>query len=149
MKIKVVIDRLKAHSSTSALFGTRVAGAAELVGALDERQALAVPHAFVIRGGGTGGEPANANDTHQIRTVEFQIVVAVSNTGDLRGQAATEQVDDVDAALIAALVGWNPTDSDGTDWPLVYVSDEFQEMNRARLFHLWTFAHQTQLGPVS
>ncbi|MBI1243764.1 MAG: hypothetical protein GC202_02070 [Alphaproteobacteria bacterium] len=103
----LVIPRIRA---TVAVFGNRVAGAAELQ-RLAKDGRLARPCAFVVPGGEDASATLTVGDvTQQIRP-RFGVVVCIDNTSDERGAAGAEQLVDLREALVASLVGWSPDDA--------------------------------------
>lgn len=132
MKLKPVIDRLKASAPT---FGGRVAGTAEFAIA-SQADELAVPHAFVVPLGEVVADNATMNMVVQPVTDVFGVIVAVSNLGDDRGQAASEQLDDLRTELHVALLGWEPSAEHGHS---EYRGAIHLGMNRGRLWHQFEF----------
>jgi hypothetical protein len=134
MKVKVVIDRLKAACPSLT---NRVAGTAEFEEQV-ERTDLAVPCAFVMPLSDEVSENATAGSiVTQVVEERFGIIVIVANTTDPRGQAGGESLDDLRAELWDALLGWEP---DGSHTPLEYRGGRHLAMNRARLIHQFDFA---------
>lgn len=141
MKPSLIIPRIR---SLCPILAGRVAGAAAFAEAR-ETDDLAVPCAFVIPGGDTAGEelllggPAlqDINDT-------FSVVVCVSNLADERGQAGAEQLHDIRAELIAALLGFVP--SLAYDAITYTGSGDELEVNRARIWHSYDFACVTRIS---
>jgi hypothetical protein len=132
MKVQPIIDRLKAVSTT---LGGRIAGAAEFSAEVEAAR-LSLPCAFVLRASGEASEAATLGAVVQMLTEDFAIVVAVDASADGRGQAAAEALDDVMADLIAGLLGWSP---DATHNAFEYVRDDHVAIDRARLWHQFTF----------
>jgi hypothetical protein len=132
MKVKPIIDRLKAEAAT---FGGRVAGAADF-SAETEAARLGLPCAFVLRAGGGGSDAATVGAIVQLVNEEFGVIVAVNNSADERGQAAAETLDDVLDDVVAALLGWAP---DAEHNPFEYVRDDHLTLDRGRLWHQITF----------
>jgi hypothetical protein len=133
LKVQPIIDQLKAVSTT---LGGRVAGAAEFSAELEAAQ-MALPCAFVFRSNGEATAPDTFDETMQMLTEEFAVVVAVSNAVDTRGQAAAEALDDVMEDVINALLGWSPTAVERN--PFEYVRDDHVSVDRSRLWHQFIF----------
>jgi hypothetical protein len=133
MKLKIVIDRLKAEAP---VFEGRVAGAAEFETEVENTD-LAVPCAFVIRLADTPGASLTAGEIVQPLDERVGVLVAVSNAGDRRGQDGAEDLDDIRAALWEALLGWAPSDEHGA---IQYRGARHLGMNRARLWHQFDFS---------
>lgn len=139
MKATAIIARLK--SEVSSLAG-RVGGTADLQTAAEQVD-LAVPYAFVVPGGDVAAPADIAGPvTQQDLEEAFSVVVAVDNTSDQIGRAAGDAVDDLRAALFAALVGWPPAADHG---PFEYRGSAPLEMTRARLWYQFDFVTATNL----
>lgn len=134
MKLQPVIARIRTEVAT---FSNRVGGTAEIPIVQAEFDALPVPHAFVMMLADDAGEPLSTTATVQRLTESFAVLVAVSNTTDRRGQSASDAMEDIRDALIAALVGWSP-DADLYD-DIAYDGGQFRDMTRARLWHQYDF----------
>lgn len=134
MQIDTIIAALRTRCA--AVFGNNVAGAAEFKG-LDETAALPLPCAFVIPMDDNPGDNTSANGTRQILTETIAVVVALSNAADQRGQAGAHSMHSVRAALLSALMGWQPTDDHD---PFQYTGGTLLAMDRARLFYQFEFS---------
>lgn len=134
MRPSLVIPRLQAECPA---FGGRVAGSASFEQAVMQDD-FAVPHAIVLLGPeGDGNDPA-LSDLDQEMVMSFAVVVTVSNTADDRGQAAAEQIFDIRAELLAALVGWTPDNARYS--PVLYLGmPDDPQMNRSRLHARFDF----------
>lgn len=139
MKIKVLIDRLKAEAPS---LGGRIAGSAEFEEAT-QRTDLPVPCAFVLRMA-EGTTPDQAID-RTLQTVDemFAVIVCVSNTTDGRGQTGDDALDDIKPDLLGALLGWSP---DADHNPMDYRGSHHLAMDRARLWHQYDFATETTVS---
>jgi len=133
--VALAIARIRAQVTA---FASRVAGAAELQAAIDEGEQFAVPHAWVVYAGEDAAEPTTAGLMMQPTRIGLAVVVCVDNTADRRGAQATDSMFALRAALLAALLGWNP-DEAACFGPLEYEGGELVEMTRARLWHQFNF----------
>lgn len=135
MKIKLIIDRLKA---TCPIFLGRVSGAAALAQAVELAADWTVPAAFVVPLSETADQNELLGDfSSQWVAIRFGVAILVSNTSDEPGFTAAEAVVDAFAQIRAALVGWQPSE---TFQAIDYVSGELGEFDRARLFWELQFA---------
>lgn len=126
-----------------ASFAQRVAGAAEYAAA-QASTSLPTPYAFVIPLDDAPGGALTENTVRQSLTDAFVIVVAVSNTGDERGQSALGSVDALRRELWSALLGWAPGDEyEG----IVYQGGSLQSIDRARLWYQFEFGAEMDIGP--
>ena len=134
MRPSLVIPRLRAQCP---IFANRVAGSATYrqVSLQDD---FPVPHAFVLPMSEMADGDITLSSVDQELTTRFAVVVAVSNTNDERGQAASEAIYDVRAQLIAALVGWTP---DATRYGAVLYRGmpDDPDLNRARAWVQFDF----------
>ncbi|MBP9800650.1 MAG: hypothetical protein KBD39_11105 [Sterolibacterium sp.] len=89
----------------------RVAGAAEFQAAANAHP-LAGPAAYVMLLGESPGASPLANAMLQRVEVSIGIALAVRNVADSTGAAAGDALDDLRAAMTAALLGWTPTDAE-------------------------------------
>lgn len=141
MKITPVVARLKAQCPA---FANRVAGAAALATALEQTD-FPLPHAFVVREADQPSDDDVVGGTVQDCAEEFAVVLVVSNTADATGLAADDQIDDLRAAVAAALIGWRP-DPDAT--PVIYEGGALDGFDRARLWYRLSFQTQSVLAEV-
>lgn len=140
MKLDLVIAHLRAHCP---LFAGRVAGAAQFA-AVPESTSLAVPSAFVIPLDDNPEESRAQNSVRQLLEESFEVVIALDNRPDERGQASGTSVHDVRAQLWAALLGWQPEARyDG----VTYAGGNVLQIDRARLFWRFEFAAVMEIGP--
>lgn len=140
MKIGPVIERLRAEVGA---FNQRVFGAADFSRAF-EQDDVAVPCAFVIPLGELADEDRTAGAVSQ--DIDEQIAVAVClDNSDLRGQAASEAVEDIRLALWTALLGWRAPDM---DTGFEYRAGELLDLTRARIWFQFTFAAQRGIQEV-
>lgn len=140
MKPSLIIPRLRELCPS---FGGRVAGAAEFAAAegVDD---LAVPCAFVVPGGDTVGEAEIVGQGFQELDERFTVIVCLSNSSDERGQEGAEDLDDIRAELIAALLNWSPSAAHG---PIAYAgSDGDPLLDRARIWHGYDFTAATSIS---
>lgn len=133
MKLKPVIDRLKASAAT---LQSRIAGSAEFAAAA-QAQDLAVPCAFVMPLAESVHPSRTAPRVVQTMEERFGIIVCVSNLVDPRGQAGAEQLDDIRTELWSALIDWSPGGGVG---PFEYRGSRHLAMTRGRLWHQYDFA---------
>lgn len=136
MKPSLIIPRIR---SQVAALGTRVAGSAAMEGAIDTGRSMVLPCAFVVS---LGDQPSENLELHAVTQQildRFAVVVCVSNASDERGQAASEQVHNLRAALWTALLGWTP---DQTVYgPITYEGMPADpEIDRARMWAQFNFA---------
>lgn len=134
----LIIPRIRAECP---IFSNRVAGTAKLRLVFDQND-LPVPHAFFTPRGSdaTGDDTTSPLDQEIIR--RFTVTVAVANISDDRGQGAAEALCDVEAELVAALVGWSP--EDGVYDPIRFLGtpDEI-DVSRARAWADFDFETRT------
>lgn len=128
MRPSLVIPHLKA---TCPVFENRVAGSASYEQAIAQYD-FPVPHAIVLLGPEGDGEAPALSALDQEMTLAFAIVVTVSNSADDRGQAAAEQIFDIRAELLAAMVAWTPDTARYAPVRYLGMPDD-PEMNRSRL----------------
>lgn len=140
MQLEIIIQALRERCPS---FSSRIGGAAEFK-MLEESTAFPVPSAFVIPLDDDPKETRALNSVRQEITDSFAVVVAVSNTSDERGQAASGAVKTLRAELWAALLGWRP---DLTYNGIVYEGGTLLRMNRARLWYQFEFGAETEIGP--
>jgi hypothetical protein len=136
----LIIPRLRA---SCPIFSGRVAGAADFAAA-SLADDVPVPYAFVLPGGDVPGEQELIGQALQQLQDRFTVAVCVSNTSDERGQAGAEQLHDIRAELLTALLGWSPAAEFG---PTSYLgSDGDPTIDRARIWHAFDFACSTHLS---
>ena len=104
MRPSLIIPRIKAECP---IFAGRVAGSATMRRVFEQTD-FPVPHAFVVTLGEEPSGDVTLSDLDQELTRRFSVTVAVDNTSDERGQAASEVLEDCRNQLLAALVGWSP-----------------------------------------
>ncbi|MGJ8619613.1 MAG: phage tail terminator protein [Methylophilaceae bacterium] len=133
-----IVEALKTR--TTAIFGDRVAAAAEFVG-LEEDVHLALPAAFVIPLG-DDAEPNNSeNGYSQLVGDKFAVVVMLSNTADSLSKSSVAQVQPIRNALCKALLSWKP---DAEHGPIEYAGSELLEVNRAHFYYQYEFSADTE-----
>ncbi len=131
--------------------GSRVAGAAELLAAIVNREQLVLPCAFVLWTGDTPLEQNPIPGQEARFREDFAVVVAVDNSVDRRGAGAVATVETLGNALATALVGWLPSSS---HLPVYYTGSTHVDMNPTRLLHSFNYStvkpggsiHRYQLG---
>lgn len=141
MKVQPIIDRLKSVSTT---LSGRIAGAAEFSAEVEAAR-LALPCAFVLRASGEATDADTVGAVVQMLTEDFAVVIAVDNTGDTRGQAGAEAIDDVLYDVIGSLLGWSP---DTTHNALTMVRDDHVAIDRARLWHQVIFRTSSAIASL-
>lgn len=134
MNIELVIAHIRARCPS---FAGRVAGAVEFR-IVPESTALQVPCAFVIPLDEQAEESRAQNAVSQRLVETFGVVVALSNTGDERGQASYRSLHELRAELWAALLGWVPEDGYGA---IHLEGGQLLALDRARLW--WQFEFST------
>lgn len=140
MRYELIIEQLRA---LCPVFENRVAGAAEFKN-LAENQALSVPCAYVIPLDENVEGPGSLNAVRQNLTEGFAVVVALSNTIDEKGHAATVSLDAMRANIWRALLGWRPLSIYNG---IYYDGGSLLSVDRARLWYQFEFAAQMQIGP--
>ncbi|WP_175784465.1 phage tail terminator protein [Burkholderia ambifaria] len=123
------------------LFERRVSGGIDW-GALEDSTKLEMPAAFVVM---TGDDPEPnqlQNGTRQDIVDEFDVIVALKQ-GNERGQAAADELHDVRAALLLALVGWTP---DERYEPVEYTGCDLVSTDRFRVLYRFGFSATWTLG---
>lgn len=141
MNIDLVIQQLRTRCP---IFGNRVAGAAQFA-AVHESTALAVPCAFVIPLDDSPEPGISQNSIRQVLEETFEVVVALDNRTDERGQASGTSVHEIRAALWRALLGWQPESRyDG----IQYQGANVLSIDRARLFWRFEFSAEMEIGPA-
>lgn len=111
MDLEFVVDRLKAQTQGMKAIG----GAADLDTAL--AGAVAVPSCFVIPLADDTAELPHTGAHDEADTLEFGVVLAVSNLRDARGAAALAALAPMRLQVRHALSGWVPDAATGE--PLV------------------------------
>ena len=140
MQLEPVIAALKARC---AAFNNRISGAAQFK-LLPETMQLTVPCAYVIPLDDAPQESRSLNSIRQPMVDSFAVIVALSNTPDEKGQAATHSVDSLRTALWAALLGWRPADRyDGIN----YEGGTLLQVDRARLWYQFEFGALMEIEP--
>ncbi|VWC26314.1 hypothetical protein BPS26883_06148 [Burkholderia pseudomultivorans] len=123
------------------LFDRRVSGGIDW-SALEDSAKLEMPAAFVVATGDDPEPNALQNGTRQEIADEFDIVVALRQ-GNERGQAAADELHDVRAALLRALVGWVP--DEGYE-PIEYTGCDLVSTDRLRVIYRFGFSAVWTLG---
>jgi hypothetical protein len=140
MKLELVIAQLRTYSPT---FAGRVLGATQFE-LLPEKQALAVPCAYVMPLEDSPGPTLAQNAVRQDLTDSFAVVVALSNQVDERGQASAINVHGMRKELWKALLGWRPEDEYNG---IVYEGGSLMQLDRARMWYRFEFGAAMQIGP--
>ena len=136
MRTTPIIDRLKAEATS---LSGRVAGAAALARAMEMGSDWPVPHAFVVALSETADPNELLGDIAAQRVTQtFGVAVLVDNTSDEPGHTASDQIQDLFAEIMPALMGWA---QDAGHQQFDYVSGELGEYDRARMW--WEFVFQT------
>jgi len=137
LRPSLIIPRLRANCP---IFAGNVAGAADFAAAIGADH-FPAPYAYIVNLGDTPGENETIGVVTQVVTDRFLVVVCADNSVDDRGQDGGEQLEDMREQLIAALIGWRPTEQHG---PIAYTgSDGDPDMDRARIWHGYTFQADT------
>jgi hypothetical protein len=156
MQMADLILKLRRSRSTLALFGGRVAGAADASRVMDYAN-LDAPAAFVVYlSDDCEPEPRGVNEVYQRLTVHWGVVVKLSAHVDIRGQAPTMTAPGVREALFKALLNWSPYEvppgppfvgrPPQRPWsPLAYEKCELLQVNRDSTFWMFQFATDTIL----
>lgn len=134
MLLTDTIIRIKDQVAT---FSDRVGGTTEFAAAQEMQETLAVPHAFVMPLADLPSTSLEVFGVLQQIEERLGVLVAVDNTTDTRGQAASDQIESIRGELWTALLGWSPD-------PAVYECIEYAggfhlTMSRARLWHQFDF----------
>lgn len=141
MRPSLIIPRLRAQCP---IFSGRVAGAADFAAA-SLADDVVVPCAFVLPGGDVPGDQELIGEPLQELSERFTVAVCVSNLTDERGQDGAEQLHDIRAQLLTALLGWSP-DGSATFGPVTYLgSDGDPTIDRARIWHAYDFSVATNI----
>lgn len=115
MKIKEIIEHLKLECPS---FQNRVSGAADYDLAL-ESNLFKAPCAYVVPLS-TASTPNNTYPAHvQKITMQFGVMMIISNKRDSTGYAAHEELNDVQLEVMNALCGFQP---EGVDFPIEHVA---------------------------
>ena len=131
--LDLIAQKIKRSSSTAAIFGDRVTVVAD-VSRATTYTALTWPAAYVMLSGETASEQAaGSNDNWQRITQQYDVIVGLQATDDIRGQAPAMRIEDVRRALFRAIYNWSPDKRWG---PLWYQGLELLagEINRAVTF---------------
>lgn len=94
--------------------------------------------------------PGNQNEfgtgLQQIVTKRIGVIVEFDARPDRRGQSATSEYDEMEAALFAAILNWRPVEcrivGQQGYW---FEGGQFLDLDRARLFYQWVFALNWQI----
>lgn len=105
-----LIDEVIAHLKTSVAALKKVAGAVDFASAgMDLKTNL--PAAYVLPLAEKADPNQLADGVLQKVGARFGVVIAVSNLRDARGEQAHSGLDPLRSAVIAALLGWAPSDA--------------------------------------
>lgn len=106
MKLKSTIEALRARCPS---FKNRVFGAVEFSGLINRISPEELPACYVFVANET---PATAqrleNSYYQEIEANISVVIAVSSD-DIRGQSATDTIEDLKEEIFLAILGWSPT----------------------------------------
>ncbi len=139
MNIDLIIAALRLRCPS---FSSRVAGAAQFQ-LLPEKTNLTVPCAYVIPLDDNPEANRSATGYRQTVSDSFAVVVALSNTADERGQAASGNVHAIRRELFKALLGWQVSDDyDGIE----YDGGNLLSLDRARLWYQFEFSAAFEIG---
>jgi hypothetical protein len=138
MKITPIIAHLRAQCPT---FAGRVGGGIEFDAARENAQ-MAMPAAYVIYTGDSPAENALQNETSQEIKDEFDVVVFLA-TKDERGQSLVDELHDIRAELLRALVGLEPASGyEGIE----YEDSLLLNLDRNRALYKYGFSATWTLG---
>lgn len=135
MDVSPIIARLQA---TLAGFVV-IAGAADAAFALDSTPG--VPAAYVLALAETADPPELIGLYRQRIRQGFSVLICVSNVRDLKGAAASVELQTRRLAVRAALCGWAPDPADGE--PVVFTGGSVFQMDQQRLWWSDEFAVPT------
>jgi hypothetical protein len=146
-----VVTRLRAEC---ALFEERVASSSRLERVSDQTE-LAVPHAFFVLDSVEPMEdveisavssvlPGESGTTDTMLRIGFQIIIAVDNSSDDRGESGTNALAIATASIAHALINWTPDDAEYS--PIMFDGMERlgELSNRARLWGVLAFHTETR-----
>lgn len=140
MDLNLVIKQLRQRCPS---FEQRVAGAAAFA-KVPESTALQVPSAYVIPLDDAPEPSTSQNTIRQVLRETFEVVIALDNRVDERGQASGHSVHSMRAELWKALLGWQPEERyEG----IVYEGGNVLSIDRARLFWRFEFSAVMEIGP--
>lgn len=140
MNIELVIAQLRSRCS---ILSERVAGAAQFA-AVTESTSLQMPCAYVIPLDDSPDPSMSQTGVRQRLSEAFEVVVALDNRADERGQAAGVNVHTMRAALWRALLGWQPEERYDA---ITYEGGNVLSIDRARLFWRFEFATAMEIEP--
>lgn len=134
MKIKVLIDRIKAECPT---LQSRVSGLSDFL-MLDGREdATATPCAYVVRLVSEVAPNETIGVVVQVKTERYGVFVCVDARGDAVGYDADDALDTLRTEIHAALIGWQP---DAERSPLEDDGWENVTATRARMWRRFDFS---------
>lgn len=107
MKLKVVIDRIKAQCPT---FSNRVSGFSDFLSIEGREDTMTSPCCFVVRLLSDVLPNEIAGAVQQVKTERFGVFVCVDARADEIGYDADDKFDDLRRELITALCGWSPSE---------------------------------------
>lgn len=135
MDLDRVITQLRTYAP---IFRGNVAGSADYATGLETVTTLPLPAAYVYPLEDTitesSGQGGSLRETVEER---IAIVVEVDNSTDRRGQAAVMSLPVIKAAILKALLNWNPYPFQVYPRGMRYAGGHLLGMDRARLF--WQF----------
>lgn len=141
MNIDLIIAQLRQRCPA---LGGRVAGAAQFA-AVTETTSLSTPYAFVIPLEDSPEESRSQNGIRQPLTESFEVVVALDNRQDERGQGSGNAVHTMRAAIWAALLGWQPEERYDA---ITYEGGNLLSINRAHLWWRFEFTTAMEIEPA-
>lgn len=140
MNIDLIIAQLRQRCP--ALAG-RVAGAAQFA-AVTETTNLLTPCAFVVPLEDSPEESRSQNGIRQPLAESFEVVVALDNRQDERGQGSGNAVHSMRAAIWSALLGWQPEERYDA---ITYEGGNLLSIDRARLWWRFEFTTAMEIEP--
>lgn len=136
MRIAPIVALLKAGDSH---FSGNIAGTADLAALVLKEGAYPVPSCFVAQIAETATENTDDNETNQIVTTTFGVLVCLDNrqvTAEKIGLTAHEQLDPVWGEVWASIGG---VILSGMESPISLSGGRQYDFDDARLWYLWEF----------
>jgi hypothetical protein len=137
--LDLIALKIRRSRYCSPIFGDRVTVVAD-VSRATTYTALAWPAAYVMFSGETAAaQEAGSNDNWQRITQQYDVIVGLEATADVRGQHPALRIEDVRRALFRAIYNWTP----GKEWGALWYRDLeliAGEINRAVTFWRLGFA---------
>lgn len=144
MNLDAVITQLKTYAP---IFAQSVAGAASYAGDMANQTWLSLPAAYVVPLEDEAEPNANQTGYYAMIREKIGVIVVLDNSADRRGQAAaTQSVDAVRKAVLAALLNWRPDEKyQARGFSYVYGGMHPDGLDRARLRWQFDFAIETTI----